>query len=78
MLVISDSTETGKSLVYTVPIGGGTPKKITPAGPSYWHGWSPDGGTLAFVGERGDNFDIYAVPVNGGDREAANDGGGAR
>ncbi|MGA8089408.1 MAG: hypothetical protein WCA10_19195 [Terracidiphilus sp.] len=66
MLAISDSTETGKSLVYTVPIAGGTPKKITPTGPSYWHGWSPDGGTLAFVGERGDNFDIYAMPVNGG------------
>jgi len=66
MLAISDSTETGKSLVYTLPIGGGTPKKITPVGPSYWHGWSPDGETLAFVGERGDNFDIYSVPVNGG------------
>lgn len=66
MLAISDSTETGKSLVYTLPIGGGTPKKITPVGPSYWHGWSPDGQVLAFVGERGDNFDIYSVPVNGG------------
>jgi tricorn protease-like protein len=66
MLAISDSTETGKSLVYTVPIGGGAPKKITPVGPSYWHGWSPDGATLAFVGQREDNFDIYSVPVNGG------------
>jgi hypothetical protein len=69
MLAISDSTETGKSLVYTVPIAGGTPKKITPVGPSYWHGWSPDGQTLAFVGERGDNFDIYSVPVNGGEEK---------
>ena len=34
MLAISDSTETGKSLVYTLPIAGGTPKKITPVGPS--------------------------------------------
>jgi TolB protein len=69
MLAISDSTETGKSLVYTVPIAGGTPKKITPVGPSYWHGWSPDGGTLAFVGQREDNFDIYTVPVNGGEEK---------
>lgn len=38
MLAISDSTETGKSMVYTVAIGGGTPKKITSTGPSYWHG----------------------------------------
>ena len=57
MLAVSDSTETGKSLVYTLPIAGGTPKKITPTGPSYWHGWSPDGATLAFVGQREDNFD---------------------
>jgi len=69
MLAISDSTETGKSLVYTLPISGGTPKKITPTGPSYWHGWSPDGGTLAFVGQRGDNFDIYTVSVNGGEEK---------
>jgi TolB protein len=69
MLAISDSTESENSLVYTVPIRGGVPKKITPTGPSYWHGWSPDGGTLAFVGERGDNFDIYSVPVNGGEEK---------
>lgn len=69
MLAISDSTETGKSLVYTLPIEGGVPKKITPTGPSYWHGWSPDGSELAFVSERGDNFDIYSVPVKGGEEK---------
>jgi TolB protein len=69
MLAISDSTETGTSLVYTVPIAGGTPKKITPTGPSYWHGWSPDGSTLAFVEQRDNNFDIYSVPVNGGEEK---------
>ena len=31
--------------------------------PSYWHGWSPDGKTLAFVGQRNGDFDIYAIPV---------------
>ena len=69
MLAISDSTETGTSMVYTVPIAGGTPKKITPDGPSYWHGWSPDGATLAFTGKRGGDFDIYTVPVNGGEEK---------
>jgi hypothetical protein len=69
MLAISDSTENGKSLVYTLPISGGTPKEITPTGPSYWHGWSPDGKTLAFVGQRGDNFDIYSIPVDGGEEK---------
>ncbi|MBC8768982.1 TolB family protein [Arenibacter sp. BSSL-BM3] len=67
MLVISDQTETGKSLIYTLPIEGGVPKKITPKGPSYWHGWSPDGQTLAYCAERNGNYDIYTIPVTGGE-----------
>jgi hypothetical protein len=67
MMAISDSTMADKhSRVYVVPITGGTPRQLTPVGPSYWHGWSPDGKTLAFTGERGDNFDIYTVPIEGG------------
>src|SRR6184192_3684609 len=31
------------SIVYTVPVGGGTPRRVTQLGPSYLHGWSPDG-----------------------------------
>jgi hypothetical protein len=66
-LVISDqSQEKRRSLIYTVPIGGGTPKRITQNAPSYWHGWSPDGSTLAFVGERNGNYDIYTIPAAGG------------
>jgi Tol biopolymer transport system component len=42
------------------------PIEVTPAAPSYWHGWSPDGKTLAFVGQRKGEFDIYTVPVEGG------------
>ena len=68
-LVISDQTETGKSLIYTLPIAGGKPKKITPLGPSYWHGWSPDGKTLAYCAERNGNFDIYTIPAEGGREE---------
>jgi Tol biopolymer transport system component len=67
-LVISDqSQEEHRSLVYIVPIGGGTPRHITQKSPSYWHGWSPDGKTLAFVGERNGEFDIYAIPAAGGE-----------
>jgi len=69
-LVISDqSQEEHSSLVYIVPIGGGTPRRITQKSPSYWHGWSPDGKTLAFVGERNGDFDIYAIPVAGGEEK---------
>jgi hypothetical protein len=67
-LVISDnSQEEHRSLVYLVPIDGGAPRRITQKSPSYWHGWSPDGKTLAFVGERNGDFDIYAIPAAGGE-----------
>jgi Tol biopolymer transport system component len=69
MIAVSDSSKTGKSMVYTLPIAGGTPQQVTTNGPSYWHGWSPDGSTIAFTGQRGDNFDIYTIPVNGGEEK---------
>jgi TolB protein len=56
----------GGSIVYTVPIEGGTPKQITPKGPSYMHGWSPDGKSIVFCGERNGEFDVYKVPSTGG------------
>ena len=62
----ADGTVTHDSLVYLLPIGGGTPHPMTQTGPSYWHGWSPDGKTLAFVGQRNGDFDIYTVPASGG------------
>ncbi len=63
-LAISDqSQEEHGSLVYVVPIEGGTPRKITKNSPSYWHGWSPDGSTLVFAGQRNGDFDIYTIPV---------------
>ena len=67
-LVISDqSQEKHDSLIYILPITGGKPKRLTQDSPSYWHGWSPDGKTLAFVGQRDGDFDIYSIPVTGGE-----------
>jgi Tol biopolymer transport system component len=67
-LVISDQSQEGRqSLIYTLPISGGTPKRITKAAPSYWHGWSPDGATLAYCAERNGEFDIYTIPAVGGE-----------
>ncbi len=66
-LAISDSSQSDQeSRVSVLPISGGTPRLLTPNAPSYWHGWSPDGKTLAFVGERNGNFDIYTIPFEGG------------
>ena len=56
----------GGSVVYTVPVAGGQPRQVTPRGPSYLHGWSPDGKFLLFTGQRQQDFDIYRVPVGGG------------
>ena len=68
MLAISDgSQDDRKSRIYVLPIGGGTPRRITEKSPSYWHGWSPDGKTLAFCGERNGNFDVYTIPAAGGE-----------
>lgn len=58
-----------KSIVYTLPFRGGKPKKITPTGHSYLHGWSPDGKFLIFTGERNKEYDIYKVPSDGAGEE---------
>ncbi len=66
-LAISHSTaEDGKSRIYTLPVGGGTPTLITSNAPSYLHGWSPDGKTLAYCAERNGNYDVYTIPAQGG------------
>ncbi len=66
-IVISDQSQGDrKSRIYTLPASGGTPRLITEAGPSYWHGWSPDGMTLAYCAERAGQFDVYTIPVAGG------------
>lgn len=65
-LVISDQTKDGHSRIYTLPATGGTPKEITPNAPSYWHGWSPDGQTLAYCAQRDGKFGIFTIPVAGG------------
>lgn len=78
-LIVSNNTRQESrttSLVYTMPLteqftSAGPPRLITPTGPSYWHGVSPDGKNLAFVGQRSGpegkaDFDIYTIPITGG------------
>lgn len=75
-LVISHHDQTGtpygqrdfrSSRIYILPMEGGTPTAVTPKTPSFWHGWSPDGKTLVYTALRNDNFDIYAIPITGGE-----------
>lgn len=67
MLAISSGEgENGASVGYVVPNTGGQAKRITPVGPSYMHGWSPDGKYIVFTGQRNKDFDIYRIPSSGG------------
>lgn len=58
--------EDGRSRIYRVPLTGGAPILVTPLAPSYLHGWSPDGKTLAYCAERNGQFDIYIISAHGG------------
>ena len=65
-IVFSDKIADGNSCIYTVPVSGGVPVRITSNTPSYWHGWSPDGETLTYTARRNGAFDIFTIPVTGG------------
>jgi TolB protein len=69
MLAISHhSKDDGNaSMVYSLPVKGGTPRKVTAKGPSYLHGWSPDGKYLIYTGGRDGEFDIYKISTSGGE-----------
>lgn len=63
------TTDYRSSLIYRVPLAGGKPVLITPAGPSYLHGVSPDGKTLAYCAERTPGWDVYTIPAEGGEEK---------
>jgi len=56
----------GNSLIYILPVAGGTPRNITPLGPSYLHGWSPDGKFVTYTAQRNGAYNIFKAPVTGG------------
>ena len=56
----------GESIIYVLPAGGGDPVRVTAKGPSYLHGWSPDGKSLVYTGGRNGEYDIYGISVKGG------------
>jgi Tol biopolymer transport system component len=55
--------------IYTLPSSGGQPRQVTQKTPSYYHGWSPDGKTLVYCAKRDGNFDIFSIPVEGGEEK---------
>lgn len=61
-----DKESQGQSVIYTLPVTGGMPKRITDKSPSYFHGWSPDNQFLIYTAERNGDFDIYKISKEGG------------
>lgn len=59
----------GSSVIYTLPIEGGKPQRVTPESPSYLHGWSPDDRFLVYTAQRNDAYNIYRIPSEGGKEE---------
>lgn len=59
------TNEDATSRIYILPFEGGSPKLVTEKGPSYLHGWSPDGKNVAYCAERGGQYDIYTISVTG-------------
>ena len=67
---ISDQSRPDRqSRIFILPVAGGTPRLITDDGPSYWHGWAPDGKTLAYCAQRNGEFDIYTISASGGEEK---------
>jgi TolB protein len=72
LLVISDQIEPDNlSRIHVVTLDGSAPVRSVvddPQARSYWHGWSPDGATLAYVRVGLDgSYDIWAKDLAGGD-----------
>lgn len=73
---VSDRPPGRNSVIFTVPVDGGVPARITEKSPSYWHGWSPDGATLIYTANRNGQWDIYGIPAKGGEEFRLTDASG--
>lgn len=76
-LGFSASSQTSRqSQVYVASADGTGAKLLTPNAPSYFHGWSPDGRWLSFIGQRGGKFEIFRVAASGGEEQRLTSAGG--
>ena len=74
--ISSSNSEDWRSKIYVCPIEGGEPVCVTSEGPSYLHGWSPDGKTLVYCAERNSEYDVYAISSCGGEEVRLTDAPG--
>ncbi len=68
LLAVSHNTEEDhESRIYLIDLENSQPPRlVTPLAPSYLHGWSPDGKTLAYCARRKGDYDVYTIPAEGG------------
>jgi TolB protein len=74
-LAFSATAPPGKdSQVFLADADGSHVRLMVADSPSYFHGWSPDNKTLAFVAQRhgSGQYDVYQVPAAGGTEEQLN------
>ncbi len=70
LIALSASTASSRgSQVYVASSDGSNVRMLVSAVPSYFHGWSPDGKYLAFVGQRNGKYNLFRVPMSGGAEE---------
>jgi hypothetical protein len=58
--------EGGFPSIFIVPLAGGKARRLSGEGAGEFHGWSPDGATIAFTGTSNGRADVYVVPAEGG------------
>ena len=66
-IAFCDKSEIAQSCIYLMPAEGGTPRRLTPQTPSWFHGWSPDSRHLLYAAVRNGEFAICTMPAAGGD-----------
>jgi TolB protein len=70
LIALSASTASSRgSQIYVASADGSNLRQLVSTVPSYFHGWSPDGKYLAFVGQREGKFNLFRVPLAGGPEE---------
>jgi Tol biopolymer transport system component len=61
--------------VQIVPAAGGAAQRLTHQPIAFFHGWSPDGKTIAFTSIRDGHVDVYTIPTAGGAAKKLTDTG---
>ena len=70
--VTNTVTSLDAGVIFSIPVGGGTPTQLTPEGrgPDFFPSVSPDGTRIAYVSGEDSQFDLWVMNVNGSGRRS--------